>query len=126
MMYAVRSRLGLILRPQGRESTAKRSILRSLGGSRRGDCQEHGGYATEVLRFVVSAGHGRRGVEGVRLSCREGLRATGPSARRPATEVAGRLPTTGSRGAVNDGRAERAAESRPANPDQDEWTDCRR
>ena len=124
MMHTVRARLGPVPRSQGRESIAKRGILRSLGGSRRGDRQEHGSYATEVLRFVVSAGHGRRGMEGA--ACREGLRATGPSARRPATEVAGRLPTAGSRGAVNDGRAERAAESRPANPDQDEWTDCRR
>ena len=60
VMHPVRARLGLIPRSQGRESTAKRGLLRSLGGSRRSDRQEHGSQATEVLRFVASAGRGTR------------------------------------------------------------------
>ena len=117
MMPTVRARLGPVPRSQSRESTAKRGILRPLGGSRRGARQEHGSQAAEVLRFVVFA---ERGVWGVKegewkgSACREGLRAIDPSAWRPATEVTGRLPTAGSRGAVNDGRAERASEVSPS------------
>ena len=117
MMHTVRARLGPAPRSQGRESTAKRGILRSLGGSWRGARQGRDSQAAEALRFVVFAERGVWGMEEGEWkgsACREGLRPTGPSARRPATEVAGRLPIAGSRGAVNDGRAERVAEVSPS------------
>ena len=111
MIDAVRARLGPTPRSHGRESTAKRGILRSSGGSRTAPAKSAAAKPRKcsVSSFPRGVAEGQwRG-----SACRESLCAIGPSARRPATEVTGRLPTVGSRGAVNDGPAERAAEVSP-------------